>query len=648
MHTRVALASTLFAITAALAPAGLGNAATGPDPGATKAASADRTESYQVTGLRTRADRSAVARTGAAIDFAEHGTLQVTATPAEVRRIEGLGFTVTAAPETAHTHSADPTTNGFPSYDSGYHDYAETNAELRRIAAAYPQLAQTSVIGRSHEGRDILAIKISDNVGTDEAEPEVLLNANIHAREHLTTEQALYMANLLTGRYSAESRVREVVDSREWWIIPMLNPDGSEFDHATGSYRSWRKNRQPNSGSSYIGTDLNRNFGYKWGCCGGSSGSTSSDTYRGPAAWSAPETRVLRDFVVSRRVGGVQQIKAHIDIHSYSELILWPYGYTYADTDTGLNADQASTFATIGRQMAATNGYTPQQSSELYVTDGGSNDWMWATQGIWSYTYELYPASPNPGFYPPDEVIPRETARNKESILLLAEYADCPYRAIGKQQQYCGDAPASDFSVSVSPGSGSVAGGGSVTATVATSTVSGTPQAVTLGATGLPSAATASFSPPSVTSGDSSTMTITTSASTPPGTYPVSVRGTGAGATRSTTYTLTVTGSGGTCSGLETTRTGSLTSGASAYQPDGRYFQTTSSGTHRACLDGPTGTDFDLYLQKWSGSSWSTVARSTSSGPDESLTYSGTAGYYRYRVHAYSGSGTYTLGYDAP
>ncbi|HEX6969737.1 MAG TPA: S1 family peptidase [Micromonosporaceae bacterium] len=107
-------------------------------------------------------------------------------------------------------------------------------------------------------------------------------------------------------------------------------------------------------------------------------------------------------------------------------------------------------------------------------------------------------------------------------------------------------------------------------------------------------------------------------------------------------------GGGGTCSGYENTYSGSLSSGSSAYQPNGSYFYTSSSGTHRACLDGPTGADFDLYLLKWNGSSWVTVASGTTSGPDESITYSGTAGYYTYRVHAYSGSGSYTLGFDVP
>ncbi|HEX4817974.1 MAG TPA: S1 family peptidase [Nonomuraea sp.] len=102
------------------------------------------------------------------------------------------------------------------------------------------------------------------------------------------------------------------------------------------------------------------------------------------------------------------------------------------------------------------------------------------------------------------------------------------------------------------------------------------------------------------------------------------------------------------CQNYEETYSGSLTSNANAYQPNGSYYQATVSGTHAACLDGPTGTDFDVYLQKWNGSTWTTVAQGTSPDADETLTYDGTAGYYRYRVHAYSGSGAYTLGLNRP
>ncbi|SCF10975.1 Zinc carboxypeptidase [Micromonospora matsumotoense] len=392
---------------------------------------------YRVLGPRTLADRNAVARTGAAIDSAEHGVLYVSATRSEAAAITRLGFRLER--ETTPAPAEGAGTYAFPPADSNYHDYAELTTVVNQVVADHPAIARKISIGRSYEGRDLMAVKISDNVGTDEAEPEILFNSQQHAREHLTVEMAIYLLNLFTDSYGSDSRITSIVNSREIWIVPTVNPDGSEYDIATGSYRSWRKNRQPNSGAAAVGTDLNRNWGYNWGCCGGSSGSPSSTTYRGPSAFSAPETKAMRDFVNSRVVGGVQQIKANIDWHTYSQLVLWPFGYTTANTPSGMTADQYNTFATLGQRMAATNGYTPEQSSDLYITDGDSLDWMWATHKIWAYTFEMYPGSSGAGggFYPPDEVIPAQTSRNKEAVLLLSEYADCPYRVINKQSTYC-------------------------------------------------------------------------------------------------------------------------------------------------------------------------------------------------------------------
>jgi hypothetical protein len=276
-------------------------------------------------------------------------------------------------------------------------------------------------------------------VATDENEPEVLFSCGQHAREHLTIEMCLYLVNELTTKYATDAQIRGLVDSREIWVVVNVNPDGSEYDVATGSYRSWRKNRQPNSGSSYVGTDLNRNWSYQWGCCGGSSGSTSSETYRGPSPFSAPETARLRDFVNSRVVGGVQQIKAGIDFHTYSELVLWPYGYTRSDTATGLTAADQAALSQLGRNMAASNGYTPEQASDLYIADGTINDWLWGQYKIFSYTFEMYPTgTAGGGFYPPDEVITRETTRNRAAVIQLLNAADCPYEVTGGT---CGGTP---------------------------------------------------------------------------------------------------------------------------------------------------------------------------------------------------------------
>ncbi len=271
----------------------------------------------------------------------------------------------------------------------------------------------TGSVGKSHEARDLWAVKVSDNVGADENEPEVLFTCNQLAREHLTVEMCLYIVNERTGKYASDPRIKAIVDTREIWIVFMVNPDGVEYDIASGSYRSWRKNRQPNNGSPNVGTDLNRNWDCNWGCCNGSSGNTASLTYRGPSAFSAPETHVVADFVNTRVIDGKQQIKANIDFHS--ELVLWPYGYTYNDLGPGLTQDDRGAHVTLGKQMANTNGYTPEQASGLYITDGTIDDWMWGVHKDFSYTFEMYPTGAGGGgFYPPGSVIGRETWRNWE------------------------------------------------------------------------------------------------------------------------------------------------------------------------------------------------------------------------------------------
>jgi carboxypeptidase T len=401
--------------------------------------SADDIRQYEIhVDHNTPVTRTAIAAAGVTVDEADEETVVVSGRSEQIGKLRGQGYDVSplgAAPD--RSAGGGTRLRDFPSADSKYHNYAEMTAEIDQRIAAYPSIMSKRVIGKSYQGRDIVAIKISDNVATDEPEPEVLFTHHQHAREHLTVEMALYLIRELGAGYGSDSRVTGMVNNREIWIVPDLNPDGGEYDIASGSYRSWRKNRQPNSGSSNVGTDLNRNWNYKWGCCGGSSGSTSSETYRGAAAESAPEVKVVADFVRSRVVGGKQQIRTGIDFHTYSELVLWPFGYTYSDTATGMTADDAAAFKAVGRKMAASNGYTPEQSSDLYITDGSIDDYLWGTQKIFSYTFEMYPSSGGGGFYPPDEVIERETARNRDAVLQLLENSDCMYRSIGKEAQYC-------------------------------------------------------------------------------------------------------------------------------------------------------------------------------------------------------------------
>ena len=211
-----------------------------------------------------------------------------------------------------------------------------------------------------------------------------------------------------------------------------------------------------------------------------------------------------------------------------------PYGYKFADTGADMTVDQNSTFRTIGQQMAASNGYTPEQASDLYIADGTSIDWMFNNQGIFAYVFELYPTG-SPGFYPPDEQIPTQTQRNREAILILSEYADCVYRAIGKQSQYC-----------VPPGTPIVANPGNQTSTVGTAvtlnnSASGGTAPYTWSATGLPAGLSISSSTGVVsgtpTTAGTSSVTITATDSASPS------------KSGSATFNWTVNPVGGSCNG---------------------------------------------------------------------------------------------------
>ncbi|MFJ6746996.1 M14 family metallopeptidase [Streptomyces sp. NPDC091266] len=397
---------------------------------------------YEVRGPATPAARTSLAATGVSIDEAHAHAVVITADRAQATAVRGLGYSLRKLPDPPGV-AASPAAPGtrvkdFPAGYAKYHTYDEARQQIDALVAKYPDLLSKQTIGTSHEGRDILALKLSKNVTKDEAEPEVLFTAHQHAREHLTVEMALYLLDEFTGKYGSDDRITKMLDSREIWIVPDLNPDGGAYDIASGAFRSWRKNRQPAPDSQEVGTDLNRNWDFKWGCCDGSSDDPADETYRGPSAASAPEVQVVSKFVHSRIIGGKQQIKAAIDFHTYSELVLWPFGFTYDETGPGMTQDDHDTFATIGKKMAASNGYTPEQSSELYVTDGAIDDWLWGDQKVFAYTFEMYPSSAGSGgFYPKDTVIPKETSRNREAVLQLLETADCPYRAIGKEAQYC-------------------------------------------------------------------------------------------------------------------------------------------------------------------------------------------------------------------
>jgi carboxypeptidase T len=365
---------------------------------------------YVVPGVRTREQRTTVARTGTDIVEVRRGAVTVLATRTERRALARLGFRVRLLRRPLD----------FPPADAAYHNYAEANADINQLAADHPATVHLFSFGSSYEGRDLVGIRISNDATDRLDEPGVLYVALHHAREHLTVEVALSIAHLFAE--STDPAITQLVATRQIYFLVQMNPDGSEYDIATGSYRSWRKNRQPNAGSSYVGTDPNRNYGYRWGCCGGSSGFTGSSTYRGPSAFSAPEVVRVRDFVDTH-----PNIRISISYHTYGDLILYPYGYTYTDVPSDMTQLDHDTFVAMAREMARTTGYTAEQSSDLYITDGDYNDWMYGAKRMYPFTFELGGGT----FYPGAGIIASESVKNHAAAIYVAQMADCPTRAVG-------------------------------------------------------------------------------------------------------------------------------------------------------------------------------------------------------------------------
>jgi carboxypeptidase T len=324
-------------------------------------------------------------------------------------------------------------TNEFPAGWQGFHTYAEMTSRVKAIADAHPAIVKRFSIGKSYQGRELWAVKVSDNVNVDENEPEVLFDGLHHAREHMSLEMTLAIYTWLVAGYGKDSEITRLVNTREIWIVFAVNPDGAEYDISGGKFHLWRKNRQPTPNSSYIGTDLNRNYDYHWGCCAGSSANPANLMYRGWKPFSAPETRAMRDFINSRVVGGRQQIRAAITFHTSGRLVMWPYGYTYANIPEDMTAADHSAFVALGKAMANRNNYKPEQASDLYISAGTTRDWEYGRHRIFAFTFEL-----TVGWYPDDSTIGPETRRNKSAALYLISKAWCPYAALASPARFCG------------------------------------------------------------------------------------------------------------------------------------------------------------------------------------------------------------------
>ncbi|MEZ4386256.1 MAG: M14 family zinc carboxypeptidase [Candidatus Krumholzibacteriia bacterium] len=311
----------------------------------------------------------------------------------EVSRWLGRGSRVEVLQGDLETYYAER--NGNRADYGAYHTFAEGIAWLDELAASYPQVVSPKwSLGWSHEGRNIWCVRVSDNPTEVEAgEPEILFDAAHHAREVMSAEMVLMLTAYLAEQYAAgDPEIVALVDANAIYLVPYVNPDGWVYNELTNPNGGgmWRKNRRVNGDGSY-GVDCNRNYPYEWGCDGGSSGTPSSETYRGTAPGSEPEVQAIMEFI------NAHDFVIRQSFHTYADLTLYPWGYTTADTP-----DHA-TFVELAAAMVQDNGYTPGQPGEvLYDVCGGSFDWDYGQQDehtrIFGFTTEIG----DTGFWPTD------------------------------------------------------------------------------------------------------------------------------------------------------------------------------------------------------------------------------------------------------
>jgi len=295
-------------------------------------------------------------------------------------------------------------------------DFAGIVAYMNGLAAARPDLASVTSLGNSWESRPLWMIHVHAP-GAPADRKAIIYHGGQHAREWITPTVPLYLADRLINGYDTDPAIRALLDRVSFYLVPVMNPDGYVYTWTT--YRLWRKNRRNNGGGVY-GVDLNRNWGYQWGGVGAST-SPSNDTYRGPSAFSEPETTAMRNFIQAHT-----NIVAHIDFHCYSQLLLWPWGYT-----SDLSPDHAF-FQEIGSNMVArmlgTHGVTyigGPTFDTIYPASGISSDWTYGSEGIAGMGIELRDTGQYGFILPADQIIP-VCEEQYASSLYLADRTSAP------------------------------------------------------------------------------------------------------------------------------------------------------------------------------------------------------------------------------
>jgi len=349
------------------------------------------------------------------------GTVDVRVSPAQLAVLDQSGLAYRVLIPNVQAMVAAERSGGLGFFDD-FRTNDEITAFMNALVAQYPQLASMVNFGPSIEGRPIMGIHIT---GSGADKPGVLIHGCEHAREWLTPQTVAYIAQHLLTQYDTDPYAHLLVDNIDWYLIPVMNPDGYVYTWTTD--RFWRKNRR-----GMYGVDLNRNWGFHWGGAG-SSGDLGSEIYRGSAPFSEPETQALRDFFLAH-----PNIRGHADLHTYSTLLMWPWAYTsslcpdhysYADF-AGVMRDLAA--AVHGLQYTLGPVYTT-----LYPASGASVDWVYGAAGRWSVTMELR----GYGFAVPASEIILSAEENLPALLYFGAWvAACDPNAAALGLQTAGDA----------------------------------------------------------------------------------------------------------------------------------------------------------------------------------------------------------------
>ena len=277
----------------------------------------------------------------------------------------------------------------------GYYTFEEVVEKIDEFHLNYPNIVSEKVsIGTTLEGRNIWSFRVTNLLDYSGNEPEVLYTGIHHAREPMSMMNLIYFIMHLTENYGIDEQVTHLVDNRDMWFVPVVNPDGYVYNQTTepNGGGMHRKNKRSNGCGGYdTGVDLNRNYPFLWGYDdSGSDPNPCGQTYRGSAPQSEPEIQSMTSLVEGH------DFKLALNYHSYSDLLIYPFGYTY---NNPMNQEDLDIFIEYGEQMVQFNGYALGTGPELlYPVNGEACDYMYGEHGIFAYTPEI--GGNSDGFWP--------------------------------------------------------------------------------------------------------------------------------------------------------------------------------------------------------------------------------------------------------